>query len=96
MKKNIKFKIESFQIPALESTFKYCLQIKPQTAEQKLALSVIKKSFEKILKFFFNNESFNLVLDEPTALAFFILHKNKEFGPDIENIFHSIHQKYII
>lgn len=94
--KKLLFKIESFQIPALEKSFKYCLQIQAQTTEQKLALLVLKKAVQKISKYFLYCESFVLNLNEETALAFFILHKNKEFAPDIENIFHSIHQKYII
>lgn len=96
MKKNLKFKIESFQVPALEKSFKYCLQIQAQTTEQKLALLVLKKAVQKISKYFLYCESFNLILDEQTAIAFFILHKNKEFAPEIENIFHSIHQKYLV
>lgn len=94
--KKIKFKIETYQIADLEQTFKYCLQIQPEKIEQKLALLVLKKAVQKISKYFLYCESFYLILDEPTAIAFFILHKNKEFAPAIEHIFHSIHQNYLV
>lgn len=90
--KNLKFKIESFQVSDLETTFKYCLQIKPRTIEEKLALLVFKRAASKTSHNFLYTESFVLNLSTETAMAFFILHKNKEFAPAIEHIFHKIHQ----